>query len=87
MILSNLVFNKLPVKTELDEKDIEFIQANTTLSREQILKWYDEFIASCPQKKLDQTSFVRFFSKLFPNESNKADREAYCKTIFKACIL
>lgn len=68
-------------KCELSENDIEFIMANTSLKRDQIVKWYDEFTTKCPEKKLDRTSFGHFFGQLLPN-SDKDNR--FCEAVFKA---
>lgn len=67
---------------QLSEKEIDFIQANTDFSREQILKWFDSFIISCPGRKIDQGNFAKFYEQLVPRYSG--DKTEFSNAVFKA---
>ena len=75
---------KLPKSSDLTNDDIEFIQANTDLSRDKILKWYDEFTAECPTKKLDRSSFTQFYSKLIPDVESTSEKMEFSEWVFGA---
>jgi hypothetical protein len=50
---------------DLNEDQIKFWLANTNLTREELLEWYNNFKnASAKSEKLDRESFASFFKKL-----------------------
>lgn len=67
---------------ELSEKEIEFIRANTSFSRDQILKWYEQFLSSCPERKIDRQNFAKFYEQLVPRY--KGDKSELSQAVFKA---
>ena len=75
--------SRTPTKSELNEQDVEFIMANTDLSREKIGQWYSEFLKVCPEKKLDKEKFTQFYARLIPGESQS--ERSFCEAVFLAC--
>jgi Ca2+-binding EF-hand superfamily protein len=66
----------------LGEREINFIMANTNLTREKILEWNKDFVQKCPQNKLNRQQFIMFFKSLVRKDS--ADIEKFCDLVFKA---
>lgn len=63
----------------LSEKDLLFLEANTSLNREKILTWHEAFIKDCPDGKLNHAifafSFIQFmvFYQVLAFENKELD--------------
>ena len=67
-------------KSDLIEDDIQFIMANTDFTRDQVMKWFDEFKIQCPSGRLNRQEFIRFYKKLI--KGDHADEEQFCSAVF-----
>ncbi|CAF1556343.1 unnamed protein product [Rotaria magnacalcarata] len=72
--------NKQPKtsSTELTDKQIALLKANTQYSEEEIRQWHAGFIRDCPSGRLDKKRFVDVYRQFYP--SGKPDN--YCKYAF-----
>ncbi len=69
-----------PLPRELSEDQIKFWLSNTSLTREELLKWYGQFKDFADKnKKLDRDNFFKFFEPL--NHANK-NAETFYKLAF-----
>jgi len=64
--------------TELTDKDMALLKANTKYTEQEIRDWHKGFIADCPNGLLDKKKFVESYKVIYPN--GKADH--YCKYAF-----
>lgn len=70
-------------KFALSEHEIELLMANTTMSREQIVDFHQNFIQDCPTGYLSKKDFIKMFNELHPNESKKAKADKFCDYVFR----
>lgn len=70
-----------PLPQSLNNDQIAFWLANTTMTKEQILEWYSGFQEySEKHKALDEENFIKFFEKL---KHSKKRAEDLHKLLFK----
>ena len=63
----------------LTDNDIELIINNTSFDRDQILDWYDGFIAQCPTGRMKLKNFNNFYNQFNP----KGNSKKFCKYAFR----
>jgi Ca2+-binding EF-hand superfamily protein len=71
---------RVTVKSDLTDEDIEFIMANTDFDREKINEWYKDFKRQCPTGRLNKEEFVRFYKKLIKGDHE--DENQFCEFVF-----
>lgn len=65
-----------PLPEALNDDQIAFWLANTSMTKEQILEWYSSFEEySKKHKTLDEENFIKFFEKL--KHSKKRANDLY----------
>ncbi|CAF4854772.1 unnamed protein product, partial [Rotaria socialis] len=64
--------------TELSDKEIAMLKANTKFSEREIREWHAGFLNDCPNGKLDKKKFIEVHRQFYPQ--GKAD--AFCKYAF-----
>lgn len=67
-------------KFSLNDDDIEFIMANTDFTRDQVIKWFNEFKVQCPTGRLNKQEFIKFYKKLI--KGDHPDEEQFCSAVF-----
>ena len=60
-------------KIELSDEDLNMLAANTSFTKDQILRWYQAFREECKEGCLDKKSFSKFYSDLLPNNGNATE--------------
>jgi len=65
--------NPAAPKQKLSESDYKFLVAQTGLSRDDIKKFFDEFMRNNPDGLLDQQEFVRLYDTLRPEPRELID--------------
>ena len=66
-------------KLKLCKDEIEFLQRHTSLSRQEIKKWYKGFRRNCPSGKLEKEQFIDLYKIFCPYQNT----EEYCYHIFR----
>ncbi|UJR31314.1 hypothetical protein I4U23_018812 [Adineta vaga] len=64
--------------TELTDKHIALLKANTKYDEKAIREWHASFIRDCPTGRLDKKKFTEVYQKFYP--TGKPDK--YCKYAF-----
>ena len=64
---------------ELSESEMELIQLNSNMTRQEIKRWYEDFYEFAKGKELSQSCFVRYYKELLPTNG---DCEEFCKLLF-----
>ncbi|CAF0765084.1 unnamed protein product [Rotaria sordida] len=67
-----------PVSTELTDKQIALLKANTKFTEKEIREWHAGFIRDCPSGKLDKKKFVEVYKQFYP----QGKPENFCKYAF-----
>lgn len=70
-------------KTKLSEKEIQLLLQNTTMSREQIIDFHENFLRDCPNGILTKKDFVRIFKELHPIEARRQKADKFCEYVFR----
>jgi hypothetical protein len=65
-------------RASLGEHDVNALVKSTSMSREQILDFYADFLRDCPNGRLSKKEFIKMFNK---TDGHKADE--FCAYVFK----
>jgi Ca2+-binding EF-hand superfamily protein len=60
-------------KTILTEAEIVSLVANTSFTREEIVKWHEGFIKDCPKGSLDKKKFIDVYKVFYPQGKAVSD--------------
>ncbi|CAF1160609.1 unnamed protein product [Adineta ricciae] len=71
--------SKKQTSTELTDKHIALLKANTKYDEKAIRDWHASFIRDCPTGRLDKKKFVEVYQQFYP--TGKPDK--YCKYAFE----
>jgi len=63
----------------LSKQDVDFLKVNTRYDENTIEEWYKGFMSDCPDGKLTPTSFMKIYSKCFP-QGNAGE---FCDHVFR----
>ncbi|CAF1153627.1 unnamed protein product [Rotaria sp. Silwood1] len=66
------------VSTELTDKQLALLRANTKYTEKEIREWHAGFIRDCPNGKLDKKKFIEVYKQFYPQ--GKPDN--FCKYAF-----
>lgn len=67
----------------LKEEDIQLLQTATSMSREQIIDFHNNFLKDCPNGILTKKEFCRMFKELHSNDSKSKKIEKFSEYVFK----
>lgn len=70
-------------RTTLKEEEINLLVSNTTMTREQIIDFHENFLKDCPSGYLTKKDFVKFFNELHPIESKRQKADKFCEYVFR----
>jgi len=66
-------------RERLSRADMEFLLLHTHYDEKTIQEWYKGFMSDCPEGKLNTESFMKIYSKCFP-QGNAAE---FCDHVFR----
>ena len=66
-------------KDRLSKAEVEFFIVNTRYDENTIQEWFKEFMADCPDGKLNTTAFIKIYSKCFPSGNTRE----FCDHVFR----
>lgn len=69
--------------TQLAEIEIEMLLKSTSMSREQIVDFHQDFLKDCPNGVLKKKEFCRLFLSLNNNELKSQKVEKFAEYVFK----
>ena len=88
-VFYDFIINKMTTKTKVSKKlseiltedQIKFWLANSNLTRENLLEWYESFKKiSTSNERLSKENFVKFYEKL---QHTKSDSDTFLHLTFK----
>ena len=78
-LISDLKMGNRSSREKLSKEDLDFLRANTSYDESTITEWYRGFRTDCPDGRLDPTSFMKIYSKCFP----QGNAEEFCDHVFR----
>jgi Ca2+-binding EF-hand superfamily protein len=69
--------------SSLNEDEIKLLLESTSMSREQIVDFYQNFLKDCPNGVLKKKEFCRLFKELHNNDLKTQKVEKFAEYVFK----